>query len=434
MAMSTEIHLPVLGETRNASRPSFALPAAARTNSHVFHAMVKPSGAACNMDCPYCFYLHKTDLLGQSRQPRMDAQILEEHIRQYIEGQNGEEVVFSWQGGEPTLMGLPFFKTVVELQQRYRKPNQRIENDLQTNGLLIDDEWADFLRDHKFLVGLSIDGPRELHDKYRFTKGGQPTFDRVMAAAQRLASRGVSFNVLCVVNRDIALQPLAVYRFLRQLGGIIQFTPCVEPRDFSAAAPARRDPASAPVVGTSAARPGTPDSIVTDWSVDPDDWGNFLCQVWDEWYRNDIGRVFINLFESTVAQASGLPAQMCTHAEFCGKGLAIEHNGDVYSCDHFVYPEYRLGNINETHEAQLAYSDAQKAFGFAKRDTLPTDCRQCPHLKYCWGECPKNRIIKTASGEPGLNYLCTGWKKFYSHINRDVMDIVRQLGPLPALG
>lgn len=434
MSITRDIPLPILGATHTASRPSFALPQNAPKNTYRFHAMVKPSGAACNMDCPYCFYLHKQELLGQGRQSRMADEVLEEHVRQYIEGQNGEEVVFSWQGGEPTLMGLPFFHKVVALQQRYRKPHQRIENDLQTNGLLLDDAWADFLAQHHFLVGLSIDGPRDLHDKYRYTKGGQPTFDRVIAAASRLASRGVPFNVLSVVNRDIARHPLDVYRFLRGLGaGMIQLTPCIEPRDFALQAPARRDPAQAPRINTSAARPGTPDSIVTDWSVDPDDWGTFLCKVWDEWFRHDIGRVFINLFESTVAQACNMPAHMCTHAEFCGKGLAVEHNGDVYSCDHFVYPEYRLGNILTDHEAGMAYSDAQKAFGFAKRDTLPSDCRRCPHLKYCWGECPKNRIISTAAGEPGLNYLCAGWKRFYSHIQRDLQHILHKIGPLSPL-
>lgn len=429
--LHSPIHLPVIDQSQAASRPAFSLPVGSN-GSHRFHAMIKPSGSACNLNCPYCFYLHKEQLLDQPKQPRMEDDILEEHIRQYIEAQNGQEVVFSWQGGEPTLMGLDFFRKVVALQHRHRKPGQRIENDLQTNGLLLDDQWVAFLHEHKFLVGLSIDGPQSLHDMYRVTKGGQPTFERVMATARRLTRRGVAFNALCVVNRHNARQPLAVYRFLRSVGAeLIQFTPCVEPVDFKRKAPAKRDASLAPVIGSRAAKPGHEESVVTEWSVDPDDWGNFLCSVWNEWFRNDIGRVYVNLFESTVSQACGLHSHMCTHAEICGKAVAIEHNGDVYSCDHFVYPEYRLGNIHQTHEGDLAYSDAQKAFGYAKRDTLPGDCRQCPHLKFCWGECPKNRLIKTAAGEPGLNYLCSGWKLFYSHIRRDLQHIVEQLGMTP---
>jgi uncharacterized protein len=361
----------------------------------------------------------------------MPDETLEEHIRQYIEGQNGEEVVFSWQGGEPTLMGLAFYRKVVELQAKHRKPFQRICNDLQTNGILLDENWAAFLKKHDFVVGLSIDGPRDLHDRYRFTKGGQPTFDRTCDAAKLLKEHGVTFNVLCVVNRENARRPLDVYRFLRGLGASrIQFTPCVESRNFKSAAPAKEDAAALPILGSPRARPGHPESIVTDWSVDPDDWGAFLCKVWDEWFRKDIGRVFINLFENTIAQSSGLPAQMCTHAEFCGKAMAVEHNGDVYSCDHFVYDDYRLGNIHDTHQAQMAYSDRQKAFGFAKRDTLPEYCNGCQHLKLCWGECPKNRLIRTPTGDAGLNYLCAGWKTFYAHIQEDMKEIVHTLHPI----
>ena len=396
---------------------------------HRFHAMVKPVGSLCNLDCTYCYYLHKEQLLRQPRQPRMSDEMLERHIRQYIEAQTGEEVTFSWQGGEPTILGLEFFRKVVTLQARYRKPGQRIENDLQTNGTLLDVEWAAFLKQHKFLVGLSCDGPKRLHDRYRFTKGGAPTHDKVVAAARLLRQYGVPFNALCVVNRENAKFPLDVYRFLtRELGARrVQFISCVEPKVFRNVAPQHWDAAILPAVGTPRAKPGMPDSVVTDWSVDPDDWGKFLCKVWDDWYRRDYGKVHVDLFETAVAQSMGMPSQRCITAQFCGKAMAVEHDGDVFSCDHYVYPEYRVGNLAETHWGDMAYSERQQKFGFAKRDTLPDYCRQCPYLKLCWGECPKNRLVRTPSGEAGLNYLCPGLKLFYAHIQRDMPQVLRQV-------
>jgi len=390
--------------------------------------MVKPIGAICNLNCTYCYYLHKEELLAQ-RAPRMSAEVLEQHIRQYIEAQTGDEVVFSWQGGEPTLMGLDFFRQVVELQRRYRKPGQRIENDLQTNGTLLDADWARFLKTYSFLVGLSCDGPRHLHDRYRVAKGGQPTHAQVLAAARLLREQGVPFNALCVVNRDNAKCPVDVYRFLTRELGVwrVQFIPCVEPPAFRTVVAQQLSPLLLPVVGTAQARPGGPDAVVTEWSVDPDEWGRFLCAVWDEWYRQDYGRVHVDLFETTVAQALGLPAQRCVSAEFCGRGLAVEHNGDVYACDHYVYPEYRLGNLQHTHWAEFAYGERQKQFGFAKRNTLPRYCRDCEYLKLCWGECPKNRLVRTPDGEPGLNYLCPGLKRFYAHIRRDLTAILKRV-------
>ncbi len=399
---------------------------------HRFHAMVKPVGALCNLDCTYCYYLHKEDLLAQPRQPRMADGMLDRHIRQYIEAQTGDEVVFSWQGGEPTILGLDFFRRIVEVQARYKKPGQRIENDLQTNGTLLDEKWAVFLKDNGFLVGLSCDGPAELHDFHRRTKGGAETHDKVMAAARLLQKHDIPFAALCVVNRENARHPLEVYRFLtRELGASrVQLISCVEPKDFHNVAPQHWDPARLPVVGTPRAKPGAADSVVTDWSVDPDDWGTFLCAVWDDWYANDFGRVHVDLFETAVAQSMGLPSQRCITAEFCGKGLAVEHNGDVFSCDHYVYPVYKLGNIADTHLGSMAYSEKQKKFGFAKRDTLPQYCKDCAHLKLCWGECPKNRLVRTPSGEAGLNYLCPGLKSFYAHIGRDMPEILRRVrGP-----
>ena len=325
--------------------------------------------------------------------------------------------------------GWAFFQKVVELQARYRKPGQRIQNDLQTNGTLLDEEWASLLKQQRFLVGLSCDGPQRLHDLYRYTKGGTPTHDKVLAAARLLKKHGVPFNALCVVNRENAKFPLDVYRHLtRELGAKrVQLIACVEPKVFRDVAPQRWDPAQMPVVGTPQARPGAPDSVVTDWSVDPDDWGAFLCKVWDDWYARDYGKVHVDLFETAVAQSLGLPSQRCITAEFCGKALAVEHDGDVYSCDHYVYPEYRLGNLRDVHWGEMVYAERQQAFGFAKRDTLPQYCRDCAHLKLCWGECPKNRLVRTPTGEPGLNYLCSGLKRFYGHIQRDMPQILRRV-------
>ena len=400
-----------------------------------FHAMVKPAGAECNIDCTYCFYLHKTELLQHGKHARMDDALLEQHIRQYIEAQTGDQVVFSWQGGEPTLMGLDFFERVVALQRQYRKPGQRIENDLQTNGLLLDARWIDFLKRNRFHVGLSIDGPREFHDAFRRTRNDRSTFDLVMRAAGLLRAADVPFAALCVVNRVNAKHPKLVYRFLADELGTwrVQFTPAVEPQTFKQEAPASLATQGAPRQGERRARPGAPDSIVTEWSVDPVDYGNFLIGVWDEWKRGDIGRVHVNLFETAVAQAAGMPAQMCTQGEFCGKALAVEHDGEVFSCDHFVYPEYRLGNIEHDHLGNLAFSPAQEKFGMDKRYTLPKQCLQCDYLKLCYGECPKNRLISTDDGQPGLNYLCSGLYAFYDHIGPDVVEILQRLGKLPVI-
>ena len=413
-------------------QPALLLPALPKGRNYRFHAMVKPSGAACNIDCDYCFYLHKTDLLEQPKQTRMDSGVLEQHIRQYIEAQTGEQVVFSWQGGEPTLMGVRFFERIVELQKKYAKPGQKIENDLQTNGIALDDEWIAFLKKHDFHVGLSIDGPKALHDTYRKTNNGKPTFDLVMAAAEKLKQADIPFAALCVVNRVNAKYPKEVYRFLADVLGTwrVQFNPAVEPKSFKQEAPGKLDAETAPVQDSPRAHPDHPLSIVTQWSVDPDDYGSFLCGVWDEWLATDFGRIHVNLFETAVAQAAGMPAQTCTQAEFCGKGVAVEHNGDVFSCDHFVYPVYKLGNIKEQHLGDMAFSPAQVKFGLDKRDTLPKQCKECDYLALCWGECPKNRLIRTKDGEPGLNYLCSGLYQFYKHIDRDMIRILKALGHL----
>jgi uncharacterized protein len=412
-------------EPTSALAPHPALPGATRA----YHAMIKPIGAICNLDCTYCYYLHKKDLLGSDSQFRISDEILEAHIRQYIEGQDCDEVVFSWQGGEPSLLGLDFFRKVVALEQKHKKPHQRVENDLQTNGTLLDDEWGAFLKQNGFLVGLSIDGPEELHDAYRVANDGKPTFDKVLAAAQMLHRHGVPFNTLTVVNRRNAKRPLDVYRFLKNevRPRQMQFIPCVEPKVFHSVAPQKWDPATLPLYDSPAAHPGNPESIVTDWSVDPDDWGYFLCKVWDDWYRRDLGKVFVNLFETAVAQWMGKESQLCIYNEFCGKGIVMEHDGNVYSCDHYVYPEYKLGNVLQTSSSRMVFSEQQKAFGFAKFNALPQRCRQCNYLFACNGECPKNRLIRAPDGEIGLNYLCSGLGRFWQHIDRDVQDICRRI-------
>jgi uncharacterized protein len=412
---------PPLRVVRPAPKPAWA-----------YHTMIKPSGAQCNLDCAYCFYLHKEDLLAQPRAPRMSDAVLEAHIRQYIDSQSGPQVVFTWQGGEPTLMGLDFFRRAVALQATYSKPGQAVENDLQTNGVLLDQDWCDFLKANAFLVGLSIDGPAELHDAYRRAKGGQPTFERVMQAADLLRANGIAFNALCVVNRQNARRPIDVYRFLRDRvrPRMIQFIPGLEPTDFRSRAPGAPADRPAPKLGEPQAKPGAPDSIVADWSVDPDDWGDFLCRVWDEWFARDYGRVFVDQFENIVSMMFGQGPQKCVNARTCGRGLAVEHDGELFSCDHFVYPEHRLGNILETPEGDLARSQAQVRFGLAKHETLPAYCRSCRHLELCWGECPKNRLIRTPQGEPGLNYLCSGLKAFYDKATAARPELARRLGPI----
>lgn len=398
-----------------------------------FHAMIKPSSNTCNLDCTYCFYLSKADLPKGPGTGRMSDEVLERFIKQYIDGVTGPEVVFSWQGGEPSLMGLDFFRKVIAFQKKHAKPLQRIENDLQTNGTLLDEEWCQFLHDNRFLVGLSIDGPREIHDRYRVTKGGRPTFDKVFNASKLLHQYKVPFNTLTCVNRHNGRKPLDVYRFLKNDVGstYMQFIPIVEYKGFETTAPHHWNPAKLPRVGTPQARPGQPDSIVTDWSVDPEDWGYFLCSIFDRWRKNDIGKIMVNHFETLVSQHLGLGPQLCVYGEFCGKGVAVEHDGSIYSCDHYVYPEYRIGDIMSSTLDARVLSRTQVKFGYAKNETLPEFCRKCPYLSDCWGECPKNRIILTPDGQPGLNYLCAGFRKFFAHALPEIDRIVATLKKQP---
>ena len=398
-----------------------------------FHVMAKPAGSSCNLDCTYCFYLSKETLPDGPKTGRMSDEMLERFIQQYIAGVTGTEVIFSWQGGEPTLAGLDFFRKVIALEKKYAKPGQKIENDLQTNGTLITEEWCEFLKENRFLVGLSIDGPRGIHDRYRVTKGGKPTFDKVFNAVTLFKRYGIPFNTLTCVNRFNARKPLDVYRFLRTEVGstYIQFIPIVEYKGFETTAPHKWNKDSIPMDGAPETHPGHPNSIVTDWSVDAEDWGYFLCKVFDQWHRNDIGKIFVNHFETLVSQHIGQGPQLCVYSEFCGKGVAVENDGGVYSCDHYVYPEYRLGNIMDKALDSQVLSGTQLKFGYAKSETLPTYCRQCAYLTDCWGECPKNRIIRTTTGEHGLNYLCRGFKQFFAHAIPEVDRIVARLKQQP---
>jgi len=397
------------------------------------HAMVKPTGPVCNLNCQYCYYLSKQELLYNGAGWRISDDTLETFIRQYITGQNYREVIFSWQGGEPTLLGLEFFRRVVALQKKYCAPHVRCENDLQTNGTLLNADWCRFLKAEKFLVGLSLDGPRTLHDAFRRDKDGAGTFDRCCRAWRLLREHSVRFNTLSCVNRLTAQHPLEVYRFLRDevRSRRMQFIPIVEPKTFRQIAPQHWSPAQMPPVGSTAARPGSPDSVVEDWSVDPDEWGAFLCAIFDEWLRRDVGRVYVHYFEAAVEAWSGHVNPLCALAPMCGKGVALEHDGSVYACDHYVYPEYRLGSIHYQPIADLALSPRQQRFGTDKERNLPDDCRQCEYEFACYGECPKNRFVRTPSGQPGLNYLCPGFKRFWAHVDVPIQKIVRDLGHTP---
>ncbi len=396
-----------------------------------FHTMAKPVGARCNLNCSYCYYLSKEQLLNCSPSQQMPDDVLEEFIRQYIEGQNFRQIIFSWQGGEPTLLGLSFFKKVVKFQKKYCPRRKTIENDLQTNGMLIDRRWCKFLRENGFLVGLSIDGPRSLHNRHRLDKVGNGSFSRVVETARLLKKHGVPFNTLTVVNRDNAARPLDVYRFLtREIGSTwLQFIPIVEPRAFRNNAPQTWLLNKLSIEGTPAARPGAKDSVVTDWSVDPDDYGKFLISVFDEWRKRDIGKRFVFLFECALRQWMGEPGTLCSFVPVCGKNVAIEHDGTVFACDHYVYPEYRLGNIKDHSLSKLIFSKRQVTFGLAKAQSLPIRCRKCQFLFACNGGCPKNRFIRTSDGEPGLNYLCSGLSKYFRHIDPYMKEMARKVSP-----
>ncbi len=394
------------------------------------HAMIKATGPVCNLGCDYCYYLSKSELLSTDSRWRISDETLENFIRQYIEQQNYRQVVFSWQGGEPSLLGLDFFRRVIELQKKYAPAHIRCENDLQTNGTMLTDEWCEFLTENNFLVGLSVDGPKRLHDAYRRYNDGRGSFERVMESAKLLRKHGTRFATLTVVNNLNGDHPVEVYRFLRDEVGSrqMQFIPIVESRNFTTVAPQHWAVNDMPVEGSEKADPRTPGSFLSPWCVGAEQYGDFLIKVFDEWMAHDFGQVYVPFFDSAVEQWMGRPSPLCIFSPICGKGVAMEHNGDVYACDHYVYPEFKIGNINETRLCDMALSQNQERFGYAKDFTLPGKCRECRYLFACSGECPKNRLLRTSRGEPGLNYLCHGLYKYFSHIDPHIRDIVRHMG------
>ena len=366
-----------------------------------FSVVIKPIGPKCNLNCHYCYYLEKEQLHTETHSFRMSDEFLEVFIRDYIKAhREASEVTFLWQGGEPTLLGRAFFRKALAFQRRYCPPGLKISNALQTNGTLLNERWAAFLREHDFLVGLSIDGPRRLHDRYRETRKGAHTFDAVRRALRLLHKEGVAFNTLTVVHRANTRHGREVYRFLRDEGArFMQFIPLVELLyDDGRLAP----PAAAQNATT-----------VAPFSVPPQGYGRFMCAVFDEWLRRDVGSVFVQLFDVQLGLWSGMPSSLCVFAETCGQNLALEHNGGLYACDHYVYPSHSLGNIKESSIERLARAPQQRQFGEDKRDLLPRRCRECEFLFACNGGCPKHRFAPTPDGETTLNYLCPSYKHFF---------------------
>jgi uncharacterized protein len=373
-----------------------------------FHVMAKPSGPACNLACDYCFYLEKENLFPDRHSRRMSPEVLQAYIRNTIDSSPPDSpVTFTWQGGEPTLLGLDFYRRAVKLQRLYGA-GRTIENSFQTNGTLIDDDWAAFLAKHNFLVGLSLDGPADIHDLSRTYRSGAPTHHLVMAAMERLQRVGAAFNVMACVDRYTSRHPLEIYHFFKQHSvAFVQFIPIVE-----RLAGQRHAEAGFTFEGPD----GESGSILAPFAVEPLAWGRFLTDVFEEWRRYDVGKVFVMNFEWSLAAFMGKPGVVCVHQKTCGRAVIAEHNGDVYSCDHFAYPDYKLGNLTSDSLATMIDSARQQAFGNAKSDTMPAQCRACNYLGGCWGGCPKHRFLKAADGEPGLNYLCEGYTHYLHHI------------------
>jgi uncharacterized protein len=393
-----------------------------------FHLLAKPTGAQCNLDCRYCFFLSKEMLYPDSRF-RMADDLLELYIKQLLEAHQGEqEVLVAWQGGEPTLMGLDFFMRSVELVEKYRQPEQHVLHTMQTNGTKLDDNWCAFLKEHEFLIGLSVDGPKAIHDTYRVNKGGAGSFDQVMRGWEALRRHSVDFNILCTIHAANADHPLEVYRFFRDelKAEFVQLIPIVER--------VTEDTLGLADLGWSE-RPGGDrplytqhGNFVTARSVQPEQYGRFLIAIFEEWVRHDVGKVFVQMFDVALASWVGMHT-LCIFSPTCGNALALEHNGDLYSCDHFVEPDYLLGNIRETHMAELVASRQQRQFGQEKQDRLPRYCRECEVRFACNGGCPKDRFVSTPDGEPGLNYLCAGYKAFFHHVDRPMRamaDLIRR--------
>ena len=352
------------------------------------YVMLKPIGSVCNLRCKYCYYIEKKDLYPAVNNYVMSDQVLEEFIQQYLHAQTMQQILFTWHGGEPLMRPVSFFRKALTLQKKYAEGRQ-IDNCLQTNGTLLTDEWCEFFKENNFLIGISVDGPQHCHDNYRRTKDNQPSFFNVMKGIALLKKHDVEFNIMGVVNDYNVDYPLEFYNFFKEIDcHYIQFTPVVERIDGKLAA----------------------------WNVPSEKWGDFLITIFDEWVKKDVGNYFIQYFDSTLVNWVGEQSGVCTLAKICGQAGVMEFNGDVYSCDHFVFPEYKLGNIKNQTLTEMMYSPEQIKFGNDKFDKLPRQCKDCKYLFACYGECPKNRIIKTSKGEEGLNYLCQGYYKFFDHV------------------
>ncbi|MCP9612326.1 anaerobic sulfatase-maturation protein [Coprobacter tertius] len=372
--------------------------------NYPLYVMVKPVGALCNLDCSYCYYLEKDSLYRDRKINRMTDELLEKFTEEYINSQTLPEVSFTWHGGETLLRGIDFYRKAVIFQKQYGG-GRTIVNSIQTNGLLLNDEWCRFFKDNNFLVGISIDGPEHIHDRYRLDKGGRGTFSRVMRGIELLQKHGVEFNTLSVINDYNVHYPVETYRFFKEIGSrYMQFSPIVErwgDRDD----------------GLELLPPGEfYHTEMPPWCVKSEDFGQFYCDMFDEWIKEDVGSYFVQMFDATLAGMVGQPPGVCVFGKTCGHAAALEHNGDLYACDHFVYPEYRLGNIRTESIISMMLSAKQTSFGNDKWDKLPRQCRECTFLRLCNGECPKNRILKSSTGEPGLNYLCKGLKKYFAHV------------------
>lgn len=377
------------------------------------YVMAKPAGPLCNLACNYCYYLEKQNLYKQQQGKTMTDETLETFVRDYIAAQSTPSVLFTWHGGEPLMRPITFYRRVLELQRKYAA-GRAIDNCLQTNGTLITPEWAQFFHDNQFLVGISIDGPQDMHDRYRKSRLGRPSWRQVMKGIDLLNRYGVEWNAMAVANATTAEDPLRFYHFFKEINcHYLQFTPVVE--RFYRHPDGRR--LATPLDGATAE--------LTDFSITPEAWGDFCCTIFDEWVKNDVGEYFVQLFDATLAGWAGVMPSVCSMAETCGHATALEFNGDLYACDHFVFPEYRLGNILETPLATLTARPELKKFGQAKRDALTRQCRECEYLFACHGECPKNRFGFSADGEPGHNYLCKGYHQFFSHV-APYMDFMKR--------
>ena len=375
------------------------------------YVMLKPAGSLCNLRCKYCYYLEKNALYTEQKNHVISDEMLDKFIREYIEAQTSPDVLFCWHGGETLMRPISFYRRAIELQRKYAR-GRRIDNTIQTNATMLTDEWCEFFRENNFLVGVSIDGPQEFHDEYRRTATGKPTFHKVMQGIRLLNKHNVEWNALAVVNDFNADYPLEFYNFFKEIGcHYIQFTPIVERRIE------RND-------GLSLAPGMEEGGELVDFSVTPEQWGKFLCTIFDDWVRHDVGTYFIQIFDATLANWAGVQPGLCSLAKECGHAGVMEFNGDVYSCDHFVYPEHLLGNINEKTITEMMYGEKQREFAKLKHELLPQQCRECPVEFACHGECPKNRFTRDKYGNPGLNYLCKGYRQFFEHV-KPYMDFMK---------